>query len=83
MDLVRRVMWWGMAYGSIGCLWMAAEVKADLQGQPESADESVTVVYYDEAVSANASRAWPGGNPVDNTFTRVQGLDESPLADRN
>lgn len=49
MDVLRNLAWWGITYGSIACLWMAAQVKADLRGQPESPDESVMTIYYGPA----------------------------------
>jgi hypothetical protein len=49
MDVLRQLAWWGMAYGSIACLWMTAQVKADLRGQPESSDESIVIVEYGPA----------------------------------
>jgi hypothetical protein len=61
MDAVRRLVWWSMAYGSVACLWLAAEVKADLAGQPESADESVAVVVYEPvSLPDHTLTSWPG-----------------------
>jgi hypothetical protein len=73
MDALRRVMWWTMAYGSVGCLWMAAEVKAGLSGQPESSD-AVNVVYY-EPVKVTGNRV---GTPTDNTLLNWRDLDARP-----
>ena len=73
MDAVRRLVWWSVAYGSVGCLWLAAEVKANLSGQPESADESVTVVVYEPTI-------W--NSPADNTLAAWSGADATCYADR-
>jgi hypothetical protein len=73
MDAVRRLIWWGIAYGSVGCLWVAAEVKADLSGQPESADDSVAVVIY-EPIHRNS--------PADNTLATWLDADATFVADQ-
>jgi hypothetical protein len=67
MDVFRRFVWWSMTYGALGCLWLTAELQAELGSQPEAADGSAPAAVSYESVDSTLCAASELG-PADHTL---------------